>query len=52
MITGSGAELALLADGKIVAAGWQYHDELALLRQMGALPAHSHESHGGRHAAD
>ena len=37
LVTSSGAELAILADGKITAAGWQYHDELSLLRQFGAL---------------
>ncbi len=37
-ITSSGAELAILDDGKIIAAGWQYHDQLGLLRQFGVLP--------------
>jgi predicted ester cyclase len=37
-ISGSGAELALLSEGKIVAAGWQYHDQLDLLRQFGVWP--------------
>jgi steroid delta-isomerase-like uncharacterized protein len=51
-VSGSGAELAVLADGKIVAAGWQYHDEMELLRQMGALPGSGGASHGGRHEAE
>jgi predicted ester cyclase len=42
-VTNSGAELAILADGQIVAAGWQFHDEIGMLRQLGRLPEH------GRH---
>jgi steroid delta-isomerase-like uncharacterized protein len=54
VLNGSGVEMAVLKEGKIVAAGWQYHDELSLLRQMGALPAHNpsrggHAPHGGKH---
>lgn len=39
-----GAELARLAGGQIVEAGWQLHDMLGLLRQLGVImPGH----HGG-----
>ena len=34
-ITVSGAEMARLADGKIVEAVWHHHDELHLLHQLG-----------------
>jgi hypothetical protein len=33
------AELARLAEGKIIAVGWQYHDDPGLLRQLTELPA-------------
>ena len=42
-VTNAGAELAILSEGKIVAAGWQLHDEMGMLRQLGALSGH------GRH---
>jgi len=39
-VTNGGAELAILAAGQIVAAGWQFHDEIGMLRQLGALAPH------------
>ena len=32
LVTNSGAELAILAENKIVAARWEFHDQLGLLR--------------------
>jgi steroid delta-isomerase-like uncharacterized protein len=49
VVTVSGVELAVLAGGQIVAAGWQFHDELGLLRQLGALPAQGHGQIGASH---
>jgi len=49
LVTGSGVELAVLAGGQIVAAGWQYHDELGLLRQLGVIADHGRGPHGGEH---
>ena len=48
-VTSSGVELAVLEAGQIVTAGWQYHDELGLLRQLGALSAHGSAPHGAHH---
>ncbi len=36
-VTHAGAELAILFEGKIAAAAWQFHDEMGKLRQLGAL---------------
>jgi steroid delta-isomerase-like uncharacterized protein len=41
LVTSSGAELAILAENKIIAAGWEFHDQLGLLRQFGVLPPHA-----------
>jgi steroid delta-isomerase-like uncharacterized protein len=36
----SGVEVARVVDGLIAEEGWHYLDELGLMRQLGALPAH------------
>ncbi len=51
-VASSSVEMAELAEGKIDTAGRQYHDELGLLRQLGALPGHGGAPHGTHHDPD